>query len=66
MFAGTLSAFVRSPVRVHFADASEARDALLGAGFAEASVDLASHHPAAAGLNGAERVRIVRARSVSP
>jgi len=61
LFAGALSAFVRSPVRVHFADEAETRDALLGAGFDAATVELASDHPAAAGLNGAERVRIVRA-----
>jgi O-methyltransferase involved in polyketide biosynthesis len=61
LFAGALAAFVRSPVRVHFADAGEARDALLAAGFAAVVVDRASELPAGAGLNGAERVRIVRA-----
>jgi O-methyltransferase involved in polyketide biosynthesis len=60
-FAGALSAFVRSPVRVHFAGVADARDALLAAGFAEATVMRASEHPAGAGLRGAERVRVVRA-----
>src|SRR2546423_1224854 len=59
--AGMLSAFVRSPVGVHFASEAEARDALRTAGFASISVGLASEHREGQGLNGAERVRIVRA-----
>jgi len=58
---GALSAFVRSPVAVHFATAADARAALVGAGFAEADVRRASAHPASAGLRGAEHVRVVRA-----
>ena len=60
-FEALLTAFVRTPVRVHFSDEGEARDALLAAGFREATVDRAADHPAAADLNGAERVRVVRA-----
>ena len=60
-FAGMLSAFVRSPVGVHFASEAEARDALRTAGFGSISVGLASEHREGQGLNGAERVRIVRA-----
>jgi O-methyltransferase involved in polyketide biosynthesis len=60
-FAGALSAFVRTTVRVHFASEADARDALRRAGFPSPSVSLASEHPEGEGLNGAERVRIVRA-----
>jgi O-methyltransferase involved in polyketide biosynthesis len=60
-FSGALAAFVRSPVRVHFPDAEGARDALLDAGFDDATVERASERPEGAGLAGAERVRIVRA-----
>ena len=60
-FSGALAAFVRSPVVVHFADAGGARDALLAAGFDDATVELASERPEGHGLAGAERVRIVRA-----
>jgi O-methyltransferase involved in polyketide biosynthesis len=60
-FAGMLSAFVRSPVGVHFASEAEARDVLRTAGFGSISVGLASEHREGQGLNGAERVRIVRA-----
>jgi len=60
-FAGAVSAFVRGPVKVHFATEAEARDALRGAGFESVAVGLASEHPEGAGLNGAEHVRIVRA-----
>lgn len=63
---GALSAFVRSPVAVHFAAEEDARAALLGAGFATADVAPASAHPAAAGLRGAERVRVVRALYADP
>jgi O-methyltransferase involved in polyketide biosynthesis len=63
---GALSAFVRSPVAVHFAAEEEARAALLGAGFAAADVAPASAHPAAAGRRGAERVRVVRALYADP
>jgi O-methyltransferase involved in polyketide biosynthesis len=60
LFAGALAAFVRSPVSVHFADAAEAGDALVDAGFEAATVALASDHPAAADLNDAG-IRIVHA-----
>ena len=60
-FAGVVSAFVRGPVRVHFAGEGEARDCLRSAGFSSVSVGLASEHPEGAELNGAEHVRIVRA-----
>jgi O-methyltransferase involved in polyketide biosynthesis len=60
-FAAALGAFVRTPVAVHFADAQEARGALLGAGFAAATVTRASDHPAAPSRPGAGLVRIVRA-----
>src|SRR4051794_3966084 len=60
-FAGLLSAFVRSPVTVHFADEDEARATLLDAGFSEVALDPASDHPEGAGLAGAQRVRGVRA-----
>jgi O-methyltransferase involved in polyketide biosynthesis len=60
-FAGAVSAFVRGPVAVHFDSEGEARDALRSAGFQSVSVGLSSEHPEGAGLNGAERVRIVRA-----
>ena len=63
---GALSAFVRSPVAVHFAAEEDARAALLGAGFATADVAPASAHPAAAGRRGAERVRVVRALYADP
>jgi O-methyltransferase involved in polyketide biosynthesis len=61
VFEGLLSAFVRSPVSVHFQEVDEARDALVDAGFKTADVSLASEHLEGEGLNGAERVRIVRA-----
>src|SRR4051812_28418311 len=60
-FAGAVSAFVRGPVKVHFTSEGEARDALRSAGFQSVSVGLASEHAEGAGLQGAERVRIVRA-----
>src|SRR3954451_19817101 len=62
-FVGVLSAFVRSPVSVHFADEDEARAALLDAGFTGVSLDRASEHREGEGLAGAERVRVVRAIS---
>lgn len=58
---GALSAFVGSSVRVHFPREADAREALLGAGFALATVSRASEHPAGAGRPGAELVRIVDA-----
>ena len=60
-FEAALSAFVRSPVSVHFADEMEAREALLAAGFTHAEVDRAGSHPAAPSRPGAGLVRIVRA-----
>jgi O-methyltransferase involved in polyketide biosynthesis len=63
---GALSAFVRSPVGVHFAAQDDARAALLRAGFTQAEVAQASAHPAAARLRGAERVRVVRALYFDP
>lgn len=60
-FEAALSAFVRSPVSVHFADEMEARQALLDAGFAHAEVTRAGTHPAAPSRPGAGLVRIVRA-----
>jgi O-methyltransferase involved in polyketide biosynthesis len=62
-FEAMLSAFVRSPVSVHFADEDEARAALLDAGFTDVSLDRASEHREGDGLAGAERVRVVRAIS---
>jgi O-methyltransferase involved in polyketide biosynthesis len=61
VFAGILSAFVLGPVRLHFADAEEARDALLDAGFDDASVEPVDEYPQGAGRPGAEHVRVVRA-----
>ena len=61
IFAGVLSAFVLGPVRLHFADAEEARDELLHAGFDDASVEPVSEHPQGASRPGAEHVRVVRA-----
>jgi O-methyltransferase involved in polyketide biosynthesis len=58
-----LSAFVRSRVAVHFADEDQARQALLGAGFASAEVIRAGEHPAAPARPGADLVRILRASS---
>jgi O-methyltransferase involved in polyketide biosynthesis len=60
-FEAALSVLVRTPVSVHFADAGEARDALLAAGFATARVFRASEHPAAPRRPGADRVQIVEA-----
>ncbi|MCW2990915.1 MAG: class SAM-dependent methyltransferase [Solirubrobacterales bacterium] len=61
VFAAALGAFVGSPVAVHFADAQEARRALLDAGFASATVSRAGDHPAAPSRPGAGLVRIVQA-----
>lgn len=61
-FEAALSAFVRTKVAVHFATPAEAVDALHGAGFAAACVELAGAHPAAPRRPGADRVRIVQAR----
>ena len=60
-FEAALSAFVGTAVAVHFATPDEARQALLDAGFGNASVLRADEHPAAAGRPGAGRVRVVEA-----
>jgi O-methyltransferase involved in polyketide biosynthesis len=60
-FEAALSAFVRTPVAVHFSTAKEAERALLDAGFSSARVERASEHPVAASRRGADLVRIVRA-----
>lgn len=41
-FSAALAAFVRSPISLHFADAQEARDELLAAGFGTAAVPRAA------------------------
>ncbi len=55
-----LSTFVRGRVYVHFADASEAEAALLGAGFSSASVLQAARHFPVTNGDG-ERVQVVDA-----
>lgn len=62
-FEAALSAFVRTRVAVHFATPSEAVGALHDAGFADARVERAGEHPAAPQRPGADRVRIVEART---
>jgi O-methyltransferase involved in polyketide biosynthesis len=58
MFRVLLSTFVRGHVYVHFADASDAESALLGAGFSSASVLRAARHIPATDEAG-ERVHVV-------
>jgi O-methyltransferase involved in polyketide biosynthesis len=60
LFRVVLAAFVRGGVYVHFADASDAESALLGAGFSSASVLRAASHVPATGGDG-ERVQVVDA-----
>jgi len=62
IFRLLLASFVRGPVYIHFADASDAESAATGAGFSSASVLPAARridHPDA----GAERVHVLDARS---
>jgi O-methyltransferase involved in polyketide biosynthesis len=60
VFRVLLSTFVRGRVYVHFADASDAESALLGAGFSSASVLQAGRHVPATD-EGGERVHVVNA-----
>jgi O-methyltransferase involved in polyketide biosynthesis len=53
-----LSAFVRGPVRMHFAEEAEAVAALTGAGFAEATLH---HGSEVSNASGADSVRVIEA-----
>jgi O-methyltransferase involved in polyketide biosynthesis len=60
MFHVLLSTFVRGRVYVHFADATDAESAALGAGFSSASVLQAAHHVPGTDKGG-ERVHVLDA-----
>ena len=55
-----IGVFVRGRVHIHFADTGEAEQALLGAGFSDASVRFAGKHIPDAGIGG-RRVQVVEA-----